>query len=133
MEVVQAVHEQLTNLIDIHKENKITEPLQIHADTVTAVLEDCGVSEQHTDAFREQFEAEFGEDGAVSPKNIIDDKHFDVTLPEVTIRVKPQARDLVQTKTIDGIKYIMIRAEDSVEVNGVSIHFDEEETKNSEQ
>ena len=132
MEVVQAVHEQLTNLIDMHKENKITEPLQIHADTVTAVLEDCGVSAPRTEAFRERFDAEFGEDEAVSPKNIIDDKHFDVTLPEVTIRVKPQARDLVQTKTIDGIKYILIRAEDSVEVNGVSIHFDDETQQHTE-
>ena len=51
----------------------------------------------------------------------IDDKHFDVTLPEVTIRVKPQARDLVQTKTIDGIKYILIRAEEGVEVNGIQL------------
>ncbi|MEE0325941.1 MAG: DUF4317 family protein, partial [Butyricicoccus sp.] len=109
-----------------------TEPLQIHADTVTAVLEDCGVSAPRTEAFRERFDAEFGEDEAVSPKNIIDDKHFDVTLPEVTIRVKPQARDLVQTKTIDGIKYILIRAEDSVEVNGVSIHFDDETQQHTE-
>ena len=55
-----------------------------------------------------------------------------MTLPEVTIRVKPQARDLVQTKIIDGIKYILIRAEDSVEVNGVSIHFDDETQQHTE-
>lgn len=127
MEVVQAVHEQLSNLIDMHKESKVPEPLMIHREIVEDVLDECGISEPHKEAFREQFDAEFGENQTVSPKNIIDDRHFDIKLPDVTIKVKPEARDLVQTKIIDGIKYILIRAEDSVEVNGVSIQFEQNE------
>lgn len=130
MEVVQAVHEQLSNLIDMHKESKIPEPLMIHREIVEDVLDDCGISESHQTAFCKQFDEEFGEDQVVNPKNIIDNRHFDIKLPNVTIKVKPEARDLVQTKVIDGIKYILIRAEDSVEVNGVSIQFDRaEDTK----
>lgn len=127
MEVVQAVHEQLSNLIDMHKESKVPEPLMIHREIVEDVLDDCGVSEPRREAFREQFDQEFGADQTVNPKNIIDNRHFDVKLPDVTIKVKPEARDLVQTKVIDGIKYILIRAEDSVEVNGVSIQFEQPE------
>lgn len=127
MEVVQAVHEQLSNLIDMHKESKIPEPLMIHREIVEDVLDDCGVSEPHREAFREQFDQEFGADQMVNPKNIIDNRHFDVKLPNVTIKVKPEARDLVQTKVIDGIKYILIRAEDNVEVNGVNIQFEQPE------
>jgi hypothetical protein len=126
MEVVQAVHDQLSSLIALHKESKTPEPLMIQKTTVEEVLEDCGVSEEHRESFRRQFDEEFGEDRAVSPKNIIDEKKFEVTLPQVKIQVKPEARDLVKTETIDGVRYIMIRAEESVEVNGVSIQFEKE-------
>ncbi len=127
MEVVQAVHEQLTTLIAEHKENKIREPLLIETDTVEQVLKDCGISEQHCTAFHERFEEEFGENQPVSPKNLIDEKRFEVTLPDITIRVKSEARDRVQTRVIDGIKYILIRADDEVEANGVSIQFASEQ------
>ncbi len=102
------------------------EPLLIQRNTVEEVLEDCGVSEKRVEAFRESFDTAFGEGEAIRPKNIIDNRRFDVKTPSVTIHVKPEARDLVQAKTIDGVKYIMIRAEDSVEVNGVSIQFEPE-------
>lgn len=125
MEVVQTVHEQLSDMIQMHKESKVPEPLLIHRSAVEEVLEDCGVSEKHLDAFNEQFDAAFGEDRPVSPRNIIDNRRFEVKSSNVTIQVKPEARDLVQTRTIDGIRYILIRAEDDVEVNGVSIQFDE--------
>ena len=126
MEVVQAVHEQLSDLIQMHKESKVPEPLMINRETVEEVLEDCGVSEQHLDAFQEQFDAAFGAGQTVSPKNIIDNRRFDIKTTGVTIQVKPEARDLIQTKTIDGIKYILIRAEDNVEVSGVTIQFEPE-------
>lgn len=124
IEVVQAVHEQLSSMIDMHKESKVPEPLMIQRTTVEEVLEDCGISEEHLDAFCEKFDAEFGAGQEISPKNIIDNKRFDVKMSGVRIQVKPEARDLVQTKIIDGVKYIMIRAEDDVEVNGVSIQFE---------
>lgn len=126
MEVVQAVHEQLTSMIDMHKESKVPEPLMIQKEAVEDVLDECGVSAEHRKAFCRQFDMEFGEGQPVNPKNIIDDKHFDVKLPDVAIHVKPEARDLLQTRVIDGIQYILIRAEDSVEVNGVSIQFEPE-------
>ena len=132
MEVVQAVHEQLTSMIDMHKESKVPEPLLIHKEAVEDVLGDCGISPEHREAFCKQFDEAFGEGNPVSPGNIIDNKHFDVKLPEVTIHVKPEARDLLQTRVIDGIQYILIRAEDSVEVNGVSIQFEPEKAAAAE-
>lgn len=126
MEVVQAVHDQLSTMIAEHKESKVPEPLKIDKTTVDSVLADCGVSEEHRSSFGEKFDEEFGEDKAVSPANLIDAKKFEVKLPQVKISVKPEAIDLVRTKVIDGIKYIMIRAEDDVEVNGVNIQFEEE-------
>ena len=56
-----------------------------------------------------------------SPENLIDDRHFALKTPDVTIQVNPARSDLVQTRVIDGVKYILINAEESVEVNGVDI------------
>ena len=42
------------------------------------------------------------------------------------IRVDPERSDLIETRIIDGVKYILICADSDVEVNGVSIHIHEE-------
>lgn len=121
-EVVQAVHEQLCDLIEAHKESKEEEPLFISGKTVGTVLESCGVAETHVAAFHEKFTEEFGEDTGVSPRNIVDAKQFEVRTPDVTVHVNPECGDQVETRIIDGKKYLLIRVDESVEVNGVSIH-----------
>lgn len=126
LDVVQTVHEQLSGLIAAHKESKVPEPLMISRNEVEEVLENCGVSEQHLAKFNVQFDSEFGTNQPVSPKNIIDNRHFEVKTPDVLIKVNPECSDLVQTRVIDGVKYILIRAEESVEVNGVNIQIAED-------
>lgn len=120
-EVVQAVHEQLYGLIEEHKANKEEEPLVISKATVKRVLESCGVAESHVAAFEEKYDAEFGADAGLSPRNIVDPKQFEVRTPDVTIRVNPERSDLVQTRVINGAEYLLIRVEEGVEVNGVSV------------
>ena len=121
-EVVQAVHGQLSGMIEDHKANKEEEPLVISRKTVKSVLESCGVSQSHMAAFEEKYDAEFGAGTEISPRNIIDTRQFEVRTPDVTIRVNPERSDLVQTRIIDGAKYIVIRADEGVEVNGVNIN-----------
>ena len=55
------------------------------------------------------------------PKNIIDDKRIEVKTPDVVIKVSPDRADLIETRVIGGVKYILINAEENVEVNGVDI------------
>lgn len=121
-EVVQSVHEQLCDMIEEHKTNKEEEPLAISKGTVKSVLKSCGVSDSNVFAFDEKYDAGFGADAELSPRNIIEPKKFEVRTPEVTIQVNPQRSDLIETRIINGTKYILIRAEEGVEVNGVSIH-----------
>ncbi len=121
-EVLQSVHGQFSEMIEEHKTNKEVEPLSISKGTVKRVLESCGVSETGVTAFDEKFDEQFGADQSISPRNVIDAKKFEVRTPDVTIQVNPERRDLVETRVIDGMKYILIRAEDGVEVNGVNIH-----------
>jgi len=55
------------------------------------------------------------------------DRKLQVKTPDVVIQVNPERSDLVQTRIINGAKYILIRAEGGVEVNGVDIHIKEEQ------
>ncbi|MBW7572075.1 DUF4317 domain-containing protein [Caproiciproducens faecalis] len=120
-EVLQSVHGQLSEMIEVHKTNKEADPLAISKGTVKSVLKSCGVAESNMDAFDEKFNDEFGADVAISPQNLVDTKKFEVRTPDVTIQVNPERSDLLETRVINGSKYILIRADDGVEVNGVSI------------
>ena len=121
-QVVQSVHEQLCGLIQEHKESKEPQPLTISRKTVGQVLSSCGVSQQRAEAFAQQYDEAFGEDTDLSPKNLVDPKHIQLKTPDVTISVNPERSDLVKTQVIDGTRYILIRADEGVEVNGVNIH-----------
>ena len=122
MDLVQTVHEQLCQRIELHKEAKVPEPLMIAKDDVKEVLTACGGSEEHLAKFSVDYDEAFGFEAELHPKNIIDDRRFEIKTPDVAIKVAPDRTDLVQTRVIGGIKYIMISAEEDVEVNGVSIH-----------
>lgn len=39
----------------------------------------------------------------------------------MTIRVNPERTDLIETRVLDGVKYILVRAGDGVEVNGIGV------------
>lgn len=122
LDVVQTVHEQLCQRIELHKESKVPEPLLISKEDVTQVLSSCGVAEEHLAKFSVDYDAAFGFEAELHPKNIIDDKHFELKTPDVVIKVDPTRSDLVETRTIGGVKYILICADENVEVNGVNIH-----------
>jgi len=121
-EVMQSVHEKLCGMIEEHKASKEVDPLAISKSTVKSVLKSCGVSDSNVSSFDEKYDAEFGADVKISPQNIIDTKKFEVRAPEVTIHVNPECSDLLETRMINGSKYILIRVDAGVEVNGVNIH-----------
>ena len=73
------------------------------------------------------YDEAFGFEAELHPKNIIDNKHFEIKTPDVSIKVAPERADLIETRVIGGVKYIMICADEDVEVNGVSIHINDKE------
>ena len=121
MDVVQAVHDQVRQQIAIHKESKVPEALTFTKDQFADMLADCGVSQEHVSKFSVDFEQTFGLDAEVYPANIIDTKKIEIKTPDVSIKVAPDRSDLVQTRMIGGVKYILIQADENVEINGVSI------------
>ena len=123
LDVVQTVHEQLRERMELHKESKVPDPLLIDKEVLKDVLTSCGVSEPGVSTFSVQYDEAFGFEAELHPKNIIDSKHFEITTADIAIKVDPTRADLVETRVIGGVKYILINADENVEVNGVSIHF----------
>ncbi len=127
MDVVQTVHDQICQRIELHKESKVPEPLMVSKEDVREVLTSCGVSEQNLSKFSVDYDEAFGFEADLHPKNIIDNKHFEIRTPDVVIKVDPARSDLIETRVIGGVKYILICADEDVEVNGVSINIKERE------
>ena len=126
MEVVQAVHDELCQAIELHKESRVADPLLITREQVSDALKTCAISETGIAKFNVQFDETFGNDAMLHPKNIINNKKFEINTPDVSIRVDPSRSDLIETRVIGGVKYILICADENVEVNGVSIHIGDE-------
>lgn len=119
--VVQAVHEQLTARIIEHKESKNPEPLSVTARDVSGILQDCGVPEERVQAFQVSWEDRFGAGAVLDPANLIDTGKFEVKTSQATVSVDPENSYLVETRVIDGRRYILIPAEEEVEINGLPI------------
>lgn len=127
MEVMQAVHEQLYQSIEIHKQSRSPEPLLVTKEQIRTALEDSGVSQKNAAKFSVAYDEAFGFEAQLHPKNIINHSRFEINMPDVSIKVNPERMDLVQTRVIDGVKYLMICADENVEVNGVNIHISDQE------
>ena len=127
LEVMQNVHEQICQCMEIHKEAKIPDPLLISKEQVKQALAMSGVPEKNVAKFSVDYDATFGFEAQLHPKNIINDKRFEINMPDISIKVAPEKADLIETRIIGGVKYLLICADEDVEVNGVRIHIGDEE------
>ena len=127
LELIQAVQAQLIEITADHKANKEDEPLLLSAKDVGTILRSGGVEEEAIASFSERFEENLGANAALPPANVMDIKKFEVKTPEVTVKVKPECSELIQTRIIDGTKYLLTRADGDVEVNGIRISINEQE------
>ena len=119
--VVRSVHNQIAEMIEEHKNSKEVEPLKLSKQTFKTVLEYSGIDGDKVEEFGNKFEDRFGQNAEIAPKSIVDVKKFELTTPDVSIKVNPERTDLVTTQTINGVKYILIRASEGVEVNGINV------------
>ncbi len=119
--VVQAVHDQLCGLMEDHRESRDPEPLTIGKGEIKQALSAQGVSQEHIQAFERRYDETFGPDAQLSPRNLVDPKKLELKTADVTIQVSPDRSDLVQTKILNGVKYILVRVEEGVELNGVPV------------
>ena len=127
LEVVQTVHDHLRQAIEMHNESRVPDPLLISKEQVKEALQTCAVPEKNVAKFSVEYDETFGSEAVLHPKNIINNKKFEINTPDVQIKVNPERSDLIETRVIGGVKYILICADENVEVNGVNIHIGAEE------
>ncbi len=121
LEVVQAVHEQLREKILEHKESKSPEPLEMSTQEVGRILQTCGVDQEQVSSFQDKCSQQFGPGAALNPANLIDSKRFEVKTAQMTLSIDPEYSHLVETRRINGRKYLLIPVEDAVEINGFPV------------
>ena len=121
LEIVQAVHEQLSARIREHRESRDPEPLGVTAREIGGILRDCGTAEKRISAFVDQCGERFGKDAALNPANLIESKRFEVKIADISISVPPEQSYLVETRTIEGKKYVLIPTGEGIEVNGMPV------------
>ena len=121
LEVVQAVHEQLREKILEHKESKSPEPLEMTTQEVGRILQTCGLDQAQVSSFQDKCSQQFGPGAALNPANLIDSKRFEVKTAQMTLSIDPEYSHLVETRRINGRKYLLIPVEDAVEINGFPV------------
>ena len=121
LEVMQTVHEQLREKIKEHRESGSAEPLEMSASEIGQILQSCGIADEQVAAFQEKCGEQFGSGVVLNPANLIDSSRFEIKTPEITISADPEYSYLVETQIINGRKYLLIHAEDGVEVNGFAV------------
>ena len=121
LEVAVNVRDVLCEKIEEHKQQKDEDPPVITKKSVSNILTNCGVNEERVKSFEDKFDKSFGENAELSPQNFVNTKELSVSTPDVSIKINSDRSDLLETRVIDGKKYIMIRAESNVEVNGITV------------
>lgn len=120
VEVVQAIHEQLREKIERHRESQSPEPLEITPGDVGAILAGRGVSQEQVGAFQEKCEERFGQ-AVLHPANLIDSRRFEIKTADASLSVDPERSYLVEMRVIDGRSYLLIPAGEDVEINGFAL------------
>jgi len=121
LELVQEIRTEIAGMMKEHKESKESDTLTLRGATIGKVLEELDVPPEKVKCFTERFDSEFGDNAELIPENIIAAKKLELRTPDVVIKVNPDRPELVTSEIINGQKYILIKANEGVELNGVRI------------
>lgn len=120
-EVVKEIHEQLTELIEEKKDDET--PLELGRKEVVNLLAASGVDNRKIEELENNFEEATG--GSMTQpllaSNVASTRKFEIKTPDVVVQVKPDRTDLVETRMIDNVPYLLITLSDSVQVNGIDV------------
>lgn len=119
-EVVKNIHEKLNEMIEEKKDEP--DPVVLDRAEVKRLLEYSGVEEEKLSSFEEKYEEAAGTDTCFVASNVANTRQFEIKTPDVVVKVSPDRMDLVETKVINGRKCLVISLDNSVEVNGITIH-----------
>ncbi len=119
VEVMKNIHDSLSGMVEENKENP--EPLIIGKNEVKKILSESGLSEEKLESFDRHYEDIAGDDAEIVVSNLPGVKKFNISTPDIDIRVKPDCVDRIEARIVDGRQCIVIAVDDHVEVNGVNV------------
>lgn len=127
-ETVKTIQENLNEFVEENKDAE--EPASIDKLQMKKLLEDSGVKKEVMENFDTAFDSIISEEEKPSfaATNVASTRSFDIKMPDVVIKVKPERTDLVETRMIDGVPCIVVQISDSVEVNGINVRTMDVET-----
>ena len=118
-DVVQTIQDNLLGQINEHK--KDAEPLEISRREIVSLLKSCEVAPEKIAAFESLYRERFGEGVGLSAASMIAQQQFEVETENAKVSVPPDRSDLITTRRIDGLRYILVQVEGDVSVNGIDV------------
>ncbi len=118
-ETIKNIHENLTSFVEEHKEEP--EPVTFGKTELRNAIEKSGVENERIEEFETCFKSVADDRTNFLASNVLNSRSFEIKAPDVTIKVAPDRTDLIETREIDGIKYLLIELTDNVEVNGINV------------
>ncbi len=130
IDTVKSIHEELTRIAEAHKDEP--EPLLLDKNEVKTIFASSGVANERMEEFDRCYDETAGEDTSMLIGNVFNNRSFEVKMPNVVIKVKPERTDLIETRVIDGRECLITWLDGGVEVNGITVRpsgpLDEEES-----
>lgn len=123
LEIVKNIHENLEQIIE-EKKQESPAPVMLDKTEMKDLLEKSGVKEERLENFEEHFEMAAGEHGKLVASNVSSGKKFEVKTPDVVIKINSDKTDIVSTQVIDGRQCLVIKIDERLEVNGISVNPD---------
>lgn len=125
LEIIKNIQDEIGGMITEHKESREREPLAVSRDDICDILRSADMADEKIENFKAGFDESFGEKARLNPQNLVETKRLELTGADISIKINPERSELVETRVIDGVKYILIRADEEIEVNGVPINIGE--------
>ena len=114
------LHDQLHELTQAAKESP--DPVILSQGEVKNLLGASGVAPEQLEDFGTCYEEKTGSSCATfAAANIASESRYQVSTPDVEIRVSPDRSDLVEKKVIDGRPCLVIPITDEIHVNGIKV------------
>ena len=86
-DIVQNIHEQLSELETEHREKEIAEPLVLDKQEVKHIFEKSGIDEEKMRSFDKLYDAAAGEDTTLYLDNVFNKRSYEVKTPDISIKV----------------------------------------------
>ena len=118
-ENVKAINDAVTQIIEQNKDSG--EPVAIEKEQMRRLLSENGADQSVLSDFDDAYDEAVGEGAALMAENLVETSRLEVRSPSLKISVKADMTDMLKTKVIDGMEYLLIPVVDELEVNGIRI------------